>query len=59
MKQSTKDQSEGTVHRVKGALKEKAGRVLNSPGLMAEGRDEENAGKVQRKVGQIEKVFAK
>jgi uncharacterized protein YjbJ (UPF0337 family) len=44
---------------MKGKVKEKAGQVTNNPGLAAEGQDEKLAGKVQRKVGQIEKVFEK
>jgi uncharacterized protein YjbJ (UPF0337 family) len=47
------------VHEVKGKIKQKAGRITNDPELDAEGRDEEISGKVQKKVGQIEKVFGK
>ena len=57
MKQSAKDQMEGKLHEVKGAVKEKAGQVTNNPNLAAEGQDEKLAGKVQKKIGQIEKVF--
>ena len=57
MKQSTKDQLKGSVHESKVKLKEKAGRITKNPDLEAEGRDEQTAGKVQKKVGQIEKVF--
>jgi uncharacterized protein YjbJ (UPF0337 family) len=42
---------------VKGALKKKAGQIINSPGLQAEGQIEKTAGKVQKKLGQIEKVL--
>jgi uncharacterized protein YjbJ (UPF0337 family) len=59
MNPSTKDQIEGKLHEVKGAVKEKAGQVTNNPGLAAEGQDEKLAGIVQKKVGQIEKVFEK
>lgn len=59
MKDSTKDQAHGKVHEVKGAVKEKAGRLTNNPGLEAEGQDEKLSGKIQKKVGQIEKVFEK
>jgi uncharacterized protein YjbJ (UPF0337 family) len=44
---------------MKGKVKEKAGQVTNNPKLAAEGQDERLAGKVQKKVGQIEKVFEK
>jgi uncharacterized protein YjbJ (UPF0337 family) len=59
MTQSTKDQIEGTLHEAMGAVKEKAGQILNSPELTAEGQDESVSGTVQKKVGQIEKVFEK
>jgi uncharacterized protein YjbJ (UPF0337 family) len=57
MKLSTKDQAKGKLHEVKGDIKQKAGRATNNPKLEAEGQDEKFAGKVQKKVGQIEKVF--
>jgi uncharacterized protein YjbJ (UPF0337 family) len=57
MKQSTKDQIAGELHKVKGNVKEKAGQVTNNPGLAAEGKVENLAGKTQKKVGQVEKVF--
>jgi len=59
MSQSTKDQVEGTLHEVKGGVKEKVGQVTNHPALEAEGHDEKLAGKIQKKAGQIEKVFEK
>jgi uncharacterized protein YjbJ (UPF0337 family) len=57
MKNSTRDQSEGKVHEVKGGIKEKVGRMTKNPNLEAEGKDEKVGGKVQKKIGQIEKVF--
>lgn len=59
MKDSIKDKVEGAVHDAKGALKEKVGRATNNPNLEAEGQDEKVGGKIQKKVGQIEKVFDK
>jgi uncharacterized protein YjbJ (UPF0337 family) len=59
MKQSTTDQIKGKMHELKGTAKEKAGQIANNPDLAAEGRDEHIAGKVQKKIGQIEKVFEK
>jgi uncharacterized protein YjbJ (UPF0337 family) len=59
MKQSTKDQLKGKAHEVKGAIKEKAGRATNNPQLEGEGQDEKVAGKIQKKVGQVERVFEK
>ena len=59
MKQSTKDEIKGNLHEAKGTVKEKSGQVINNPNLTAEGRKEKLAGKVQIKVGQVEKVFEK
>ena len=59
MKPSTKDKIAGKIHEVKGDVKEKAGRITNNPKLTAEGQDEKLAGKVQKKVGQVEQVFEK
>jgi uncharacterized protein YjbJ (UPF0337 family) len=59
MKPSTKDQFEGNLHEVKGKVKEKAGRVTDNPTLRAKGSAEHLAGKIQKKVGQIEKMLGK
>jgi uncharacterized protein YjbJ (UPF0337 family) len=59
MKDSTRDKIAGTVHQVKGAVKEKVGRANNDPALANEGTDERVGGKIQKKVGDIEKVFEK
>jgi len=59
MTQSTNDQIEGKLHEVKGGLKETLGQVTNSPKLEAEGTNEKLAGKVQKKVGEIEEVLEK
>ena len=57
MKNSTKDQAEGTLHEVKGKVKERVGKTTNNPRLQDEGTDEKVAGQAQKKAGQIEKVF--
>ena len=57
MKESTKDKVKGSVHELKGKLKQKVGQVTKNPDLEAEGHDEKVAGKVQKKVGQAERVF--
>jgi uncharacterized protein YjbJ (UPF0337 family) len=59
MKQSTVDQIKGKLHEVKGKAGEMAGRVTNNPELTAEGQNEQLAGTVQKKIGQIKKVFEK
>jgi uncharacterized protein YjbJ (UPF0337 family) len=59
MKQSTKDGARGTFHEVKGTVKETVGRATSNPDLIAEGQDEKIGGKIQRKIGQVEKVLGK
>jgi len=59
MNPSTKDQLEGKLHEVKGALKEKAGQMTNNPDLEAEGQAEKVTGTIQKKVGKVEKVLEK
>ena len=59
MNQSTKDEIKGNVHKAKGAVKETVGQLTNNPSLTAEGQNEKIAGTIQKKVGQIEKVFEK
>jgi uncharacterized protein YjbJ (UPF0337 family) len=59
MKDSTKDKVEGAVHETKGKVKEKVGQLTNNPRLEDEGTDEKVAGKIQKKVGDVEKVFEK
>jgi uncharacterized protein YjbJ (UPF0337 family) len=59
MSQSTKDQLEGTLHKVSGSIKESAGKVIDSPKLKAEGQNEHLKGKVQKKVGDLEAVLEK
>ena len=57
MKQSTKDQAQGKFHEVKGKVKEDVGHATNNPRLEDEGHGEKVMGKVQKKVGQVEKVL--
>jgi uncharacterized protein YjbJ (UPF0337 family) len=59
MDDSTRDKVEGALHDVKGTVKEKVGRLTNNPSLEEEGTDEKVAGKIQKKVGDVEKVFEK
>jgi uncharacterized protein YjbJ (UPF0337 family) len=59
MKDSTKDKVAGKAHELKGSVKEKIGRATKNPNLEAEGTDEKVGGKVQKKIGDIEKVFEK
>lgn len=57
MKPGTKDEVAGKIHEVKGAIKEKVGKLMNNPDLEAEGTVERVAGKVQKKIGQVKKVL--
>ena len=59
MKDSAKDKVEGAAHELKGAIKEKIGRVAHNPDLEVEGTAEKVGGKVQKKAGDIEKVIEK
>jgi uncharacterized protein YjbJ (UPF0337 family) len=59
MKPSTEDQIAGKVHEVKGTIKQKVGQLTNNPDLEGEGIGEKIAGKVQKKIGQVEKVIEK
>jgi uncharacterized protein YjbJ (UPF0337 family) len=59
MNSSTNDQVAGKLHEVKGKVKELAGQIVNNPDLEDEGKAENLGGKIQKKVGQIEKVFEK
>jgi uncharacterized protein YjbJ (UPF0337 family) len=56
VKKSTKDKAKGKFHEVKGEVKEKIGRATRNPNLEAEGAGETLGGKLQKKIGQLEKV---
>jgi uncharacterized protein YjbJ (UPF0337 family) len=59
MKSSTHDGAAGRWHRVKGRIKEFAGKISRNPGLEAEGKSESLSGKVQEKIGAIKNVVGK
>jgi uncharacterized protein YjbJ (UPF0337 family) len=59
MKESTKDRIQGKYHETKGAVKEKVGSATGNSDLESRGLDEKAAGKLQNKVGQVEKVLEK
>jgi uncharacterized protein YjbJ (UPF0337 family) len=46
-------------HESKGTIKEAVGKIIDDPNLEAEGLAEKVAGKVQKKIGQVEKVLEK
>lgn len=57
MKPSTANEIAGKVHEVKGTIKENIGHLTNDADLEGEGIGEKISGKVQKKIGQIEKVI--
>jgi len=57
MKSSTKDKIKGGFREAKGKVKEKAGRATGNPDLQDRGTAEKAGGKLQRKLGDVEKVF--
>jgi uncharacterized protein YjbJ (UPF0337 family) len=59
MKLSTNDKTTGKLHEVKGAIKQKAGKLTKNPDLEADGKAEKNVGKVQSFVGKVEKAVGR
>jgi uncharacterized protein YjbJ (UPF0337 family) len=57
MKSSTRDKVEGAVKEATGKLKEKIGKATGDPRMRPRGTAEKVCGKVQRKVGDIKRVF--
>jgi len=57
MKSSTKDKIKGGFEEAKGKVKEKAGKATGNPDLRDRGTAEKTGGKIQRKIGDIKKVF--
>ena len=57
MKSSTKDKIKGGVRETKGKVKEKTGKAIGNPDLRDRGTAEKAGGKVQRKIGDVKKVF--
>jgi uncharacterized protein YjbJ (UPF0337 family) len=56
MNDSTTNKIEGALHELKGRVKEAVGHATANPDLEAEGTGEKLAGKVQKKIGEIETV---
>ena len=59
MKTSTKDKFKGSLHQMKGTIKEGIGNVTNDPNLKAEGKAEKRAGKVQQRIGDAKETVAR
>ena len=59
MRSSTHDKAKGTAREAVGKVKEETGKAIGNPNLQDRGTAEKVGGKVQRKVGDIKKVFEK
>ncbi len=59
MKSSTREKSEGKWHKIKGKIKQVAGKAVGNRDLEAKGRAENTEGKVQEKIGQVKDVAGK
>ena len=57
MKPSSKDEVAGKIHEVKGAVKQKVGKLTKNPDLEAEGIVEKLTGRIRKKIGQVKKVL--
>ena len=57
MKSSTKDKVKGGFREAKGKVKEKTGKATGNPNLQDRGTAEKAGGKLQRKIGDVKKVF--
>jgi uncharacterized protein YjbJ (UPF0337 family) len=57
MKSSTRDKIKGAFEQAKGKMKEETGKATRNPDLRDRGTAEKIGGKVQRKIGDVKKVF--
>ncbi len=57
MESSTRYKAEGAFKKVKGKMKEETGKATRNPDLRDRGTAEKTGGKVQRKIGDVKKVF--
>jgi uncharacterized protein YjbJ (UPF0337 family) len=57
MKSSTRDKIKGAFKEAKGNAKEKTGKATGNPDLRDRGTAEKAGGKVQRKIGDVKKLF--
>jgi len=59
MKSSNQDKVEGSAKDLKGKVKESVGRATGDRSLQARGNADQAAGKIQKKTGDVKKVFGK
>jgi len=53
----THDEAQGNLKEFKGTVKEKIGQLTNNPDLESEGVADKADGFVEKKIGQVKKVF--
>ena len=59
MDSGTTDKVKGTAKELAGKVKQETGRAIGNPDLQDRGTTEKVAGKVDRKVRDVKKVFGK
>jgi uncharacterized protein YjbJ (UPF0337 family) len=59
MKSSMANRLAGELHEAKGSFKEKVGRMTKDTETESEGLTEKIVGKIQKKIGQVQKAAAK
>ena len=57
VKQSARGRAKGTFHEVKGKVKEKVGQATSNPQFGSRSQIKKIGGKVQKKIGQVEKFL--
>jgi uncharacterized protein YjbJ (UPF0337 family) len=57
MKRSIKDKAKGAFREMKGRVKQAVGRAANKPRLEVEGQAERIGGKIQKKIGKVERIL--
>jgi uncharacterized protein YjbJ (UPF0337 family) len=57
MKSSTKDRIKGRINEAKGKVKEETGRATGDRNLRDRGTTQKAGGKINRKIGEVKKVF--
>jgi uncharacterized protein YjbJ (UPF0337 family) len=59
MKRSTENEVNGKLFQIKGAMRQKMGRLMDNPKMEIEGAAEKLAGKLQSRLGQVQKLAEK
>ncbi len=59
MKDSTKHHAKGTLHAVKGKIREETGKLTGNHDMQVDGIIEQISGKIQRQVASVEKSLGR